>query len=1442
SQAHHPLFQVMLTFQNLGQGTIELPELDVSGYEIDTGNAKFDLQMTLWEPSAGQGRHEGLSARFTYATDLFDESTVAAFARRFVRLLEAVVAVPDSAVGDVDLLDADERVRLVGEWTAAPAVAAAPDVTLVDLFEGSVCRSPEAVAVRSGDETLTYAELAARVHRLARHLISCGVGPESLVAVALPRSADLVVALLAVLEAGGGYLPVDPTYPADRIEYMLADARPVCAVSWSGRPVSFPDGLTVVDVDTTDLSSHADTAPSDGDRRAVLRPGNTAYVIYTSGSTGRPKGVAVPHTGVTRLLSNTESLYGFDDSDVWTLFHSYAFDFSVWELWGPLAYGGTLVVVDYLTSRSPDAFRALVAAERVTVLNQTPSAFYQFAEADRVADANIGRLSLRWVIFGGEALEPRRLAPWFVRHDDRAPRLVNMYGITETTVHVSFREIPASWAATSAPSVIGRALPGLRAYVLDRRLRPVPVGVAGEMYVAGGQITRGYLGRPDLTAARFVADPFVGDGTVLYRTGDVARWTPEGELEYVGRADDQVKVRGFRIELGEIEAAVLEHPGVGQAAVVVREDIPGDQRLVAYVVPVFGSTVDADDVTAFAARSLPDYMVPAHVVALDAIPLTVNGKLDRRALPAPEARTREFRAPRTGVEQAVAEVFAEVLGLDRVGLDDDFFDLGGNSLVATRVAARLDQALDTPVAVRALFETSRVETLAARLEPLAGSGSRPALTPQERGTRIPLSLAQRRMWLLNQMDTAGADYNIPLVLRLSGPIDVTALTAAMHDVVARHETLRTVYPSDADGPYQRIVAPEQVPAPALEAIDEARLPARVAELVGRGFDVETEVPVRSALLRSADDEHVLVLVVHHISADGESMAPLARDTMLAYAARLGGGAPAWSPLPVQYADYAIWQHRVIGEPGEESVAGTQIAYWRQALASVPHRALLPTDRPRPAAPTGRGAAISFTLDPVRHESLRRLARDHRASEFMVAHAVLALLVARLGGAPDVVIGTPVAGRGDRALDDLIGMFVNTVALPVTVDPDAGFAELVRRVRDADLSAFAHADVPFEEVVDALGTRGPLFDVALSMEPAAGAELTLPELTVSALDSVVPAAKFDLQLTLDTGARGELTGTWLYATDLFDAATVEALGARFTGLLDQVTADPNVPVGELDLMTEAERDLGLGGAAPGDTEPVGPDVRSAAGLDRRLAAVVEDDPDAPAVVTDGTETTYRAIDERSSRLARLLLADGYGPGDRIGVRVEPTVDTVVALWAVVKAGAAVVALGPDDTVIDAPPVCVIGSRSQDGVPLIDPGMDDVEARLVALSPRPLGHADRVRPSHDADPAFSGAVGPLLDRGAFAAALDALCDELDVDYESRLSVTVPAAAEIARWTLLAASAGAAIVFGDTDADSLVELLADEWITHALVPDEAAGTVRDSDLPDLVTVVTVADLAGR
>ncbi len=1484
SQAHHPLFQVALTFEAAtaaDTGTVALPGLDLDVVDFDPGTAKFDVQLTVGEAADGS-----LAMSWNYATDLFDAETVAAFGDRLVRILRSVAENPDVIVGDIDLLGEAEQRDVAQRWVSSGADAIALPVihdastpaghrrglfgnkhtTLVDLFDAAAAAYPDRIAAKFGVESLTYAELDRRANVLARRLIDDGAGPESLVAVILPRSLDLVVALLAVVKTGAGYVPVDPTYPAERIAYVLEDSRPTSVVLDSTVQVTVPAELpsVVLDgfaVETGNVEDADDLPITDADRIAPLSPDNVAYVIYTSGSTGRPKGVAVAHRNVVRLFANTDRDFGFGPRDVWTLFHSYAFDFSVWELWGPLLFGGSLIVVDYYTSRSPEQFLELLRVEQVTVLNQTPSAFYQLAEADRIAGPGLAPLALRYVVFGGEALELRRLSDWVARHGDSAPTLVNMYGITETTVHVSYRALDAKTIAAAAGSVVGRAIAGLGVYVLDNRLRPVPVGVAGEMYVAGPQLARGYLGRPDLTATRFVANPLAGPnqaGSRLYRSGDLARWNRFGELEYLGRADDQVKVRGFRIELGEIEAAVLAQPGIAQAAVIVREDQPGDQRIVAYVVADGDAEPDLDVVRSGAAEQLPAYMVPAALVRLEWIPLTVNGKLDRRALPAPAVQARAFRAPVTPVQETVAAVFADVLGLDRVGVDDDFFDLGGNSLIATRVVARIGAALGATVPVRALFEASTVEALAARVESHTGGTARAALVARERtdGELIPLSFAQQRMWFLNKYDTTSAAYNLPVAIRLTGALDTEALALALADLLRRHESLRTRYPEHGGTPVQQIVAAERISLDLRPVtVTQDRLFDTVTEFVSTGFDVAEQVPLRARLFKVSDDEHVLVVVVHHIAADGFSIAPLTRDVMLAYTARAQGTAPGWAPLPVQYADFAIWQRAVLGtEDDADSLLSRQVGYWQRQLAGVPDELTLPFDRARPAIASHRGATVHRELSPELIGKLDEVARSQGASLFMVMHTALAVLLSRLSGSDDIAIGTPIAGRGEQALDDLVGMFVNTLVLRTGVRPAESFTDLLEQSRKADLDAYGNADVPFERLVELLApersqSRNPLFQVMLAFQNLDRATLELPGLAVSALDLDESVARFDLQFTLSELGEPGSGGMALalnYATELFDEATVDTIATRWERVLAAVAADASVTVGAIDVLDAAERtDLVLRVGEP----PV-----PARTLRSLLADAVAQNPTGDAVVFQGTALSYAELDERSNRLARLLIAEGIGAEDLVAVGVPRSADSVFAAWAVAKTGAAFVPVDPTypadriaHMVTDSgSPLGLTVASVREGLPESARWLVLEELDLDAFDGGPIDDAELVRATTPEQPAYviytSGSTGVPKGVVVTHAGLANFGEEqakryaLDSDTRALHFASPSFDASILELLLALARGGALVVVppGVYGGDELSELIRAERVTHAFITPAALATFDPSGLDSLRVLV--------
>ncbi|MFG2944240.1 non-ribosomal peptide synthase/polyketide synthase [Streptomyces adustus] len=1295
--AHHPLFQTMLALQNAPLGTFDLPGLRVTTDLVHTGTAKCDLTFILAE----QPGEDGLSGVVEYSTDLFDEASVTGIVERWLRLLRAVVAAPGRRIGRVDVLSADELRALLSAPTGRSEEPSESGLTA--LFERQVRANPAAVALTDGEVTLTYAELNARANRLAHALIDRGVGPEQRVALALPRSAEQVVAVLAVLKAGGAYLPVDPQYPAARIAYLLQDARPALLVTTS-RIGDLPgvDAVERLLLDAVDLDGLPDTDP-----RIPLDPGHAAYVIYTSGSTGHPKGVVVTHRNVVRLFGTTEKLFGFGADDVWTLFHSYAFDFSVWELWGPLLHGGRLVVVDHGTSRSPGRFLELLARERVTVLNQTPSAFYQLMQADAEAPETGRSLVLRTVVFGGEALEHARLASWYERHPDDAPRLVNMYGITETTVHVTYAVLDR---ADSTAGRIGEAIGDLRTYVLDTHLRPVAPGVPGELYVAGAGLARGYLDRPGLTAGRFVADPFGPAGARMYRSGDVVRRSTDGGLRYVGRADDQVKVRGFRIELGEIEAALAAHPGVAQVAVLARQERADDTRLVAYLVPAPGVAPGSAELRAHLRERLPEYMVPAAFVTLESLPLTANGKLDRRALPAPDlAPAGTGRAPRTPQEQILCELFAEVLGVAEAGVEDSFFDLGGHSLLATRLAARVRATLGVELELRTLFETPTPAGVAVAL-----TGARPAqaaLTPRPRPEAVPLSFAQRRLWFLHQLEGAAANYHIALAWRLTGELDRRALECALTDVIGRHESLRTVFPAVEGVPYQQVL---DVVAgrPRLETArtTEAALPDVLAAAKARPFDLATEIPLHIGLFELAPDEHVLQVVLHHIAGDGWSLGPFAQDLTVAYAARRRGEEPQWAPLPVQYADYTLWQHELLGDAADgDSLFARQATYWTAQLAELPEQLQLPGDRPRPAVASHRGGFVHARLDAELHRGLRELARTHGASLFMVLQAGLAALLSKLGAGEDIPVGSPVAGRTDQALDDQVGYFVNTLVFRTDTSGDPTFAELLGRVRETALAGYAHQELPFEYLVEALNpvrslAHHPLFQVMLALQNAPRADFAPPGLRVDGMPLTTATAKLDLIFTMSErhaqdGSPEGIDGLIEYAGDLYDPATVERMTARWVRLLCAVTADPQQRLSRIGLLaTDEERELTALGTGPVVQVPAG-------SLPEVFRAQVRATPDALALVGPDASLTYAELDACANRLAHALIARGAGPERLVAVALPRSAELVVAILAVLKTGAAYVPVDPEYPAAriaymldDARPVLLVtDSRTHDRLP-------------------------------------------------------------------------------------------------------------------------------------------------
>src|SRR6202453_1420956 len=1125
-----------------------------------------------------------------------------------------------------------ERHRLVeGNDTARPG----PAVTLPGLFQEQAARIPDAPAVTGGGGGLSHGELNTRASQLARHLISLGAGPERLVAIAMPRSADVIIAMLAVLKSGAAYVPVDPDFPPDRIAFMLADTAPVTVLTTSSTAASLPGSAVPLILDDPATQQLITGYPAGDLPRGTLRPAHPAYVIYTSGSTGRPKGVVITHASLVNYLTRARETYP-DLAGRVLLVSPVSFDLSVTGLYGCLLSGGQLC----LGAVDEDLPALAARAGGFTFLKVTPSHLPLLAQLPPSCVPD-GRL-----MTGGEAVPATLLRDWRERYPGLV--LVNHYGPTETTVGcLDYQMSPEDPVPDPVP--VGRPMWNTRVFVLDERLGLVPPGTAGELYIAGTQLARGYLGRPGLTAERFVACPFGTLGQRMYRTGDLARWTAAGDLEYQGRTDDQVKIRGFRIELGEIEAVLAALPGVAQAAVIVREDQPGDRRLTGYVVPSAGTGLDPAALRAAAARALPGYMIPAAVVVLPALPLNANAKLDRRALPAPEYAAGGGRAPATPAEQALCEVFAQVLGVDRVGAEDSFFDLGGHSLLATRLVSRIRVVLGAELGIRAIFENPAPALLARVLD--GAQAARPALTRAvTRPQRLPLSFAQQRLWFLGQLDGPGTAYNLPYAWRLDGHLDAAALTAALSDVAARHESLRTVFKVIDGEPYQHVIPAAQAQVPVtVTAAAPGDVTGLVAAVAAHVFDLATELPVRAWLFNVSEQEHVLVLLTHHIASDGWSTQVLMNDLATAYTTRLNGHPPDRPDLPVQYADYTLWQRDLLGSDHDDNGAlARQIGYWTTALAGLPEELALPADRPRPAQPSRRSGEVRWELaDAGLHRALDTLARDHHASVFMIMAAGLGALLSRMGAGTDIPLGAPVAGRTDEALDDLVGFFVNTLVLRTDLSGNPTFAQLLDQTRDMVLAAQARQDVPFERLVEILNparspARHPLFQVMLVDQDTGTTRWHLPGLTAHHQPVPAMAAKFDLTLGVRQNRNADGTAAGIsaffeYARDLFDHATIEGLGGRLGRLLRQAAEDPGRRVGELDLLTAEERDRLL--AEWNDTARPVP----AAPLPELFEAQVARTPHAPAVIGGAAELSYGDHQTRASGRARHLISRGAGPG-------------------------------------------------------------------------------------------------------------------------------------------------------------------------------------------------------
>ncbi len=1456
--SHSPLFQVMFVLQNAPVAKLELPNLSLISEEIDSGTAKFDLTLSLEEGP------DGLKGMMEYNTDLFDAATIERMLANFRELLHGIVANPKQRIAGLPLLTEEEKKKLLVEWNGAE-IDYPLNLPFPALFEQQVERTPDATALVYETEQLTYAELNRRANRLAHYLQAQGIGPDRLVGVLMERSPDMVVALLATLKAGGAYVPLDPGYPVERIHFMAEDSGVSLILTREKlkKKFSFPGKkLISVDAEWAEIARFGEQNPL----QPVL-PDNLAYVIYTSGSTGKPKGTLVTHRGLTNYLNWCASAYPLEKGRGSVVHSSFSFDATVTALFAPLTSGG---LVDLLPEgeEMEGLERALKQKADYSLIKITPAHLHILSQqiSPREADA----LTHSFII-GGENLDAGQVSFW-CRH---APNtlLVNEYGPTETVVGCVTYQIPPQWEGKGSVP-IGKPIPNTEVYVLNEYLELAPVGAPGELFIGGVGVARGYLNRPDLTAEKFVPNPFSRKpGDRLYRSGDLVRYLPDGNLEFLGRIDFQVKIRGFRIELGEIESTLIQHPAVNEAVVLAREDRPGERRLVAYLVPEPGKDPEIETIRQYLRERLPDYMIPAWYIKMDSFPLTPNGKVDRKALPAPDEDHLErevgYQAPHTPVEELLAGIWSEVLGVERIGVKDNFFNLGGHSLLATQVISRVRKAFGVELHLRDLFEFPELGAFAERIEQVGREKSEmapPPLKPVSREGNLPLSFAQQRLWFLDQLEPGGFFYNIPSAIRLQGKLDLEAFEASLNDLVNRHESLRTTFASVEGIPVQ-VIAPElkmNLPVVDLEYLPENEREAETQRLAveeaQKPFELDRGPLIRATLLRLAPEEHVLLLTIHHIVSDGWSMNVLVRDLAEFYKAHLAGHSPELPALSIQYADFAYWQQQWL----QGSVLEKQLAYWKEKLAGSPPVLELPTDFPRPSVQTFRGATRSLKLPRALSDKVRKFSRQEGKTLFMILLAAFQTLLHRYSGQDDILVGSPISGRSYTELENLIGFFVNTLVLRTRFEEKPTFRQLLEQVKEVTLEAYAHQDLPFEKLVEELQpardmSHSPLFQVAFIYENTLREPLELPGLKMGIVEFESGMAKYDLTLTVVEGE--ELTTYLEYNTDLYTASTIERMLTHFRNLLEELLENPDQPVVQVPMLTKTELKQIL--VEWNKTEaPFPEDVC----VHEYFESLVEKHPDALAAMfspalNDPQEPpvylTYAGLNRKANQLARFLRRLGVGRDVLVGLSMERSPEMVIGILGILKAGGAFVPLDP------AYPKDRLAYMIKDsGIPVLLTHQAVLErlpenaATVISLDSEweQISREDDSNLEHWSAPEnlayviyTSGSTGKpkgtMLQHRGLCNLAKAQQKAFEITGESRILQFSSLSFDASVWeTVMALLNGATLCLAHQEdlvsGDGIREILRQNHITTVTLPPSVLAVVPETPLPELETIIVAGE----
>ncbi|MDJ0499843.1 MAG: non-ribosomal peptide synthase/polyketide synthase [Nostocales cyanobacterium LE14-WE4] len=1461
--SHAPLFQVDFLLQNDPLATVELTGLTVSPLPIETVTAKFDLTLGM------QNTGNGLVGVWEYNTDLFDHSTIARMAGHFVTILAAIVANPSERIDQLPMLTAVEQHQLFVEWNDTQAEYP-EDKCIHQLFEEQVRFTPDAVAVIFENQQLTYGELNTQANQLAHYLQDIGVKPEVSVGIYLERSLSIIVTLLAILKAGGGYVPLDPDYPQQRLADISEDSQFSVLITQQKLLNSLPvQGVKVI---VLDRESEMLTNQSPANPVSEVKPENLTCLLYTSGSTGKPKGVMLTHAALVNHSSAISEVFALTSADRVLQFASFSFDVAAEEIF-PTWYKGATVVLRP-TQMFPDfaSFAQFIAQESLSVLNITPAYWHEWAVAVSQDNATVPQ-SLRLVAVGGDAVLPETVTIWRQVVGDRV-NCLNVYGPTEASVTAIVHDLLHPQSETANSVLIGRPIANTQAYILDRHLQPVPVGVKGELHLCGVRLARGYLNRPELTEEKFIPNPFSGSrgaeilansqspvpSSRLYKTGDLARYLPDGNIECFGRIDNQVKIRGFRIELGEIEAVLNQYIDVQTSCVIIREDTPGDKYLVAYVVPYPEKIPTISELRQFLSRNLPLYMVPQAFVFLDFLPLTPNRKVDRRALPEPDLssnRTDKYVPPRTPTEEMLAQIWAQVLKVEQVGIHDNFFEIGGHSLLATQLVSRIRSHFQIELPLRSLFAAATV----AQLADLIGQSQRqnleitvPPILPRGENAELSLSFAQQRLWFLDQLQPNSSLYNIPLALRLAGFLEVAALEQSLEEIIYRHEALRTNFITINGQPTQII---QTVRNWKLSVIELQHLPRFEQETSAQElaitqaiqpFDLASGSLLRATLVVLSETEHILLICMHHIVSDEWSMGVFIQELATFYNAYAQGQPANGAPLPIQYADFAIWQRQwLVGE-----VLQSQLSYWKQQLKDAPALLSLPTDRPRPAVQKFVGAYQEFALSVELTQGLMQLSQQQGVTLFMTLLAGFDTLLYRYTGQSDILVGTPIANRNHSEIERLIGFFVNTLVMRTDLSADPSFSSLLVRVREMALSAYAHQDLPFEMLVEALQpqrnlSHTPLFQVAFVFQNAPNSQVELTGLTVSPLVVESTTAKFDLTLAMENTGTG-LVGVWEYNTDLFDSSTIERMASHFVTLLEGIVANPFERISQLPLLREVEQQQLL--IEWNDTQV---DYPHDLCIHELFEEQVERDPDAVAVVFEEQQLTYDELNCRANQLAQYLRSLGVSADVLVGLCVERSLEMIVGLLAILKAGGAYVPLDPEypqerlSFILEDAQVKVLLTQQS----LLDK-LQSHQAQLVCLDEiwEKIVQNNQDNPTsgvtafHLANVIYtSGSTGKpkgvMVEHKGLCNLAQAQMQTLGFHSGSRLLQFASLSFDSSIWeVVMALGSGARLYLGTKDSllpgMPLIERLRDYGITHVILPPSALAVLPTEELPALQTII--------